>query len=115
MSEKQHDISKGPKQLKEHAFKPGVSGNPAGRPKGKTLKEFARDWYMNKTEEEKIKYIEKIEKAKPGFAWQMAEGNPSTNQDITSNGETINIIMPTEVVERLDDRTTQKAEGSNQE
>ena len=57
-----------------------VKGDPRinreGRPKGKTLKEFARDFHMMKTDEEKIEYIKNLEEKKPGFAWQMAEGNP---------------------------------------
>lgn len=63
-------------------------GHPGmgGRPKGKTLKEYARDYYMLKTDEEKREYIEKLEEKKPGFAWTMAEGQPDTKTDITSAG-----------------------------
>ena len=63
-------------------FKEGISGNPNGRPIGKTLKEFAREFYMLKTDEEKEEYIKKVEEKKPGFAWQMAEGNPSNEVDL---------------------------------
>ena len=63
-------------------FKEGNPGGP-GRPKGKTLKEFARDYYLLKTDAEKIAYIEKLEEKKPGFAWAMAEGNPSTNMELS--------------------------------
>lgn len=75
-------------------FKKGFVANPNGRPKGKTLKEFAREFYMNKTEEEKLAYINKVEEAKPGFSWQMAEGNPETKSDITSGGKPIISISP---------------------
>lgn len=81
-------------------YKKGVSGNPAGRPKGKTLKEFAREYYMLKTDEEKRAYIEKVEEKKPGFAWEMAEGKASQNMDVTSGGQPI--YIPSELLEKND-------------
>jgi hypothetical protein len=89
-------------------IKPGHSLNPNGRPKGKTLKEFARDWYMLKSEDEKRQYIEDLEQKRPGFAWVMAEGNPESKTDVTSGGEKI-VFLPPEVIERVDE-TTPKAE-----
>lgn len=55
--------------------------NPHGRPKGKTMKEYAREFYMNKTDEEKRAYIEWLDEQKPGFAWTMGEGNPHSTSD----------------------------------
>jgi hypothetical protein len=68
---------------------PFVKGDPninrEGRPKGKTLKEFARNYYMLKTDEEKVAYIKNLEDKKPGFPWEMAEGRPK--QDVDVDGE----------------------------
>ena len=65
---------------------PFVKGDPrinrAGRPKGKTLKEFAREMLMSLSDEDKIKYLKKID---PDMVWKMAEGNPQN--DVTSGGE----------------------------
>ena len=55
---------------------PGQTANPSGRPRGTTLKEFARAWYAQMSESEKIAYVQKVEEKRPGFAWSMAEGNP---------------------------------------
>lgn len=68
---------------------PGQTANIYGRPKGKTLKEYAREYYSLKTDDEKRDYIEKLEEKKPGFAWSMAEGNPETKTDITTGGQPI--------------------------
>ena len=76
-------------------FKDGISGNPAGRPKGKSLKEFVRGYLESLSEEDKLEYISKIPKE---MVWKMAEGNPKQDTDITSKGESIvtaiNIITP---------------------
>lgn len=64
-------------------FKPGVSGNPAGRPPQKTLKEFAREWFLQLSNEDKIAYLTNLEKLRPGFAWTMSEGNPTEDRNVT--------------------------------
>lgn len=65
-------------------------GNPGGgRPKGKTLKEFAREFLMTKTDEEKQDFLNSLD---PSVVWRMAEGNPHNSSDVTSGGKPIPIL-----------------------
>lgn len=60
-------------------FLPGVSGNPDGRPKGKTLKEFAREYLANLPDEDKTAYLATLPKE---IVWKMAEGNPKQDTEL---------------------------------
>ena|ERR1039458_1349430 len=75
-----------PKQLIPYLWKKGVSANPKGRPKGKTLKEFAREYLESLPEDEKVEYLASLP---TDIVWKMAEGMPQTNTDLTSKGEKI--------------------------
>ena len=85
-----------PKQLLPHVFKKGQSGNPAGRPPGPSLKEWAKVYLAQMTPEERLDFMEGIPKTE---IWKMAEGNPANATDITSAGRPIIMLAP-EVIDK---------------
>lgn len=75
---------------KSHLFKKGFDPrrNYKGRPKRISLKEYARKYLENMTDEERVDYLNSID---PEIVWKMSEGNPP--QKNTIDGE-IKLPMP---------------------
>jgi hypothetical protein len=82
------------KRNPDGTFAPGHPGGP-GRPKGKTLKEFAREYLLSLSDEKKQEFLASLPKE---FVWKMAEGGPQTHADITSKGKEVPIITGTRVI-----------------
>lgn len=76
-------------------FKKGVSGNPGGRPVD-TLKAFlAREFRAMSDDEKRVWLADNNVSGE--VQWKMAEGNPSNQSDITSDGEKLEtgvVILP---------------------
>ena len=81
MAENQSKNKRNPAEhLAPWQFKPGKSGNPLGRPKGKSMKDYARELLSRQTDEERLEYLKGLDKLD---VWKMAEGNPESEVDLS--------------------------------
>lgn len=87
------------RKLMPHLWKKGQSGNLKGRPKGKTMKEWAREYLERMTDEERDEFMEGIPKE---VIWKMSEGNPKQDTETKLSGDLI-----INVVKYGDNNTTQ--------
>lgn len=75
----QQPYSKG-SHLAPYQFKKGQSGNPNGRPPGKSLKERAKAMLNAMSPEEEQEFLEGIDKK---IIWEMAEGKPKQETEVS--------------------------------
>ena len=70
-------------------FKKGFSGNLSGRPKG-TMKDYLRRKLCDMDDEQKEEFLKTVAHE---MQIKLAEGNPESQTDITSNGESLNAVL----------------------
>lgn len=83
-------------------WKKGQSGNLSGRPKGKSMKDYVREYLSKMTDEERDGWLEGINKID---LFKMAEGNPDTKNDNHIEG-TLSIIMEKEINDKYADTSS---------
>ena len=82
-AQEQQENSKVPEQLRPFQYKKGQSGNPSGRPKGISLKEYARNKLLYMTDEEREDFFNGLSK---DTIWEMAEGKAEAKADLNLGG-----------------------------
>jgi hypothetical protein len=80
-------------------YKKGQSGNPGGRPKGsKSMKTWVKERLETMTDEEREVFLDGLPKVE---IWKLAEGNPSTENDLNVKGE-LKIEISEDIAKKYD-------------
>jgi hypothetical protein len=87
-------------------FVKGTAPGP-GRPKGKTLKEWVRDRLCEMNDEQRLIFLKDIPN---DIKWKMAEGNPSSNDNLNA---TVKVYIAKEDDE-IDEGADNNSEGQPQ-
>lgn len=96
-------------RIQPYMWRKGQSGNPAGRPKGKTMKEYARELLERQTEEERQEFLHGLSK---DIIWKMAEGMPETKGELEHKG---NIVIQIDNDIATKNEINTKSENNSQE
>ena len=78
------DIKRNP----DGTFMPGSIPNPAGRPKGKTIKERVKE-YLESHPEDMAAFVDHFVKENKELAWQMLEGKPKQAMEVDVDKDTL--------------------------
>jgi hypothetical protein len=92
--------------LKPWQYKKGQSGNPSGRTKGTSLKEYVKMKFSAMTDDEKEEFLHGLDKE---TIWKQGEGNPESNDKLKVN-ET---IVDSKDIKALNDSIKQLIKSRN--
>jgi len=95
---KQSENSNRASHLFPWQYKKGFSGNPSGRPAGKSLKQYTIEKLNAMTDEEREEFLEGIDKK---VIWEMAEGRAKQESEIAIKELPI-IQIAREIIEKYD-------------
>ena len=90
--------------LQPWQFKPGQSGNPLGRPPGRSLKDRAKAYLSGLTDDEAVEFFSGMDKK---TVWEMAEGKAEQTANVRGS------LTISDVLDKLDNG--QSPEGQNVE
>lgn len=105
MEEQNEQPRNSAEHLKPWQFKPGQSGNPFGRPPGRSLKDRAKAYLSGLTDEEAVEFWKGMNKKD---VWEMAEGKAEAKTELTGkDGEPLKVTVDADaLLALLNDKTS---------